>query len=627
MEKYIKAKEDTDKALENFEKKFDNRFLDLRVKGDELMTRHSKLILRRAYLSHQYGGRANIQGSDIIKINAGGTILTTRRDTLTAIEGSQLEVLFSGRLEDKLLRDHDGCVFMDVDPDIFKKIIEYLYMVKSAPCSDSRPKLPTVEFKKRQILYLYLEFFGICDDLKSACSDTDIVDNVTTVSDTDYNDVIVAFQKEKRELIQLEMSLDRMEANLEINESFFDLFTVGFVKHASYNIDEPFPSVQSYSNNKSTVWEGFSFIVDETKRLDQDVYSILDLQLDNEIITVRRSTLCSYLKNSVMAKQFSDDKWIQEKSISYAAGKVTILIEYPPTIFKTIISQLRLCSMMQSGDNLPRILIDDHEESILMEQVLLQLFPENIECILGGHSHLKSSILKSPLERHQIMTWLTPLDKEVQPMPIYQTSVDGWKIDDFHTKCDGEGATISIIQTTEGYTFGGYSDQSWKHSMTWKRSNESFLFSIQCFENLSPMKMELKPEKFERAVNADSSFGPWWGDGPDLRIGSNGWDLKEGYVSIGKTYMLPNGASTKFLTGKNGHNDEFQLAGLEVFKVLSKQKFETEANSTVTQKTSKATSYDTDSVALDPSENCYQIFEKEEEIIDFGTLFSALREE
>jgi hypothetical protein len=72
----------------------------------------------------------------------------------------------------------------------------------------------------------------------------------------------------------------------------------------------------------------------------------------------------------VMAKQFSDDKWIQEKSINYAAGKVTILIEYPPTIFKTIISQLRLCSMMQSSNNLPRILIDDHEESILMEQVL-----------------------------------------------------------------------------------------------------------------------------------------------------------------------------------------------------------------------------------------------------------------
>ena len=38
---------------------------------------------------------------------------------------------------------------------------------------------------------------------------------------------------------------------------------------------------------------------------------------------------------------------------------------------------------------------------------------------------------------------------------IYRASRDGFGADEFHSKCDGKRDTLSIIQTTNGYVFGG----------------------------------------------------------------------------------------------------------------------------------------------------------------------------
>jgi hypothetical protein len=34
--------------------------------------------------------------------------------------------------------------------------------------------------------------------------------------------------------------------------------------------------------------------------------------------------------------------------------------------------------------------------------------------------------------------------------------VDGWKYTDFHRCCDWKGWTLSIVETTDGFIFGGF---------------------------------------------------------------------------------------------------------------------------------------------------------------------------
>jgi len=54
------------------------------------------------------------------------------------------------------------------------------------------------------------------------------------------------------------------------------------------------------------------------------------------------------------------------------------------------------------------------------------------------------------------------LPKGKSPVKIYRASDDGRKASDFHKHCDGKGPTLTIIKTTNGRVFGGYSVVSWE---------------------------------------------------------------------------------------------------------------------------------------------------------------------
>ena len=90
----------------------------------------------------------------LILENVRGTELFARRDTLTVVKGSRLEALFSGRWKNQLLRDESGRVFMDVDPSMFKKILEYLYMVKISEIYHLCPKSSTMIRKRSKCTWI-----------------------------------------------------------------------------------------------------------------------------------------------------------------------------------------------------------------------------------------------------------------------------------------------------------------------------------------------------------------------------------------------------------------------------------------------------------------------------------------
>ena len=54
--------------------------------------------------------------SPIVNLNVGGEKMSTSRATLTLVEGSLLATMFSGKWEDKLMKDANGCIFLDYDP-------------------------------------------------------------------------------------------------------------------------------------------------------------------------------------------------------------------------------------------------------------------------------------------------------------------------------------------------------------------------------------------------------------------------------------------------------------------------------------------------------------------------------
>ena len=45
---------------------------------------------------------------------------------------------------------------------------------------------------------------------------------------------------------------------------------------------------------------------------------------------------------------------------------------------------------------------------------------------------------------------------------LFRKTENGSKSDDFHKYCDNKGITISFIETTKGYIFGGYTELEWE---------------------------------------------------------------------------------------------------------------------------------------------------------------------
>ena len=106
--------------------------------------------------------------NDIINLNVGGTRFSTSRQTLCSIQDSFFSSLLSGRIP--TCRDETGALFVDRDPDLFKKILGFL-----------RTKELDLNGIDVSVLRHEAEFYGIlplvkrlmlCEDLdRSLCGD------------------------------------------------------------------------------------------------------------------------------------------------------------------------------------------------------------------------------------------------------------------------------------------------------------------------------------------------------------------------------------------------------------------------------------------------------------------------
>ncbi len=527
MEKYFAAKGETDRRLEDLEAKLDESLCKIREKGESLMKKKDELTKRESELTKHIDG-LDIHGSDIIKLNVGGTKMTVRRDTLCLIKGSRLEALFSGTWEEKLLRDEDDCVFMDLDPHYFKRIIDYLYLQKLSNNSVEFQDMPKVSPKKEQERFdFYVDFFHLRATIhgtNGTCSNGNQNDDIITPESFNpagncYDAVVSCFEIEEKELAFEELKLKKMEEDIEKQEHFFAIFAKGSSGDA-----------------------------------------ILNLSVDGEVIQTKQSTLC-LCEGSLFAKNFQDNEWLAENTFIDDNGNSVILIEQPIAIFKPIINQLRLRAMMNLEDVFLPIRMENHENFSLLERYVSVLFPGNYDFIIGFDPH---SIIPSP-NYSQMKLWLAEVRRNTVPELLYCASRDGWKANDFHRKCDNKGATLTIVTSKEGYVFGGYSDHSWS-SGSYKSSNEAFMFTMKCHAGLPPTKMKLKDGCTHNALYTNFSHGPCFGSGIDLVVGYNG-DLRSGYSNLGRTYELPEGVWNTFLTGKHGSNRKFQVSEVEVFKV------------------------------------------------------------
>ena len=68
----------------------------------------------------------SIKNTDIIRLNVGGELIVTTRETLTRFSKSILSMMFNGRWEKKLPLDQNRNIFLDFNPILFRHLLDQL---------------------------------------------------------------------------------------------------------------------------------------------------------------------------------------------------------------------------------------------------------------------------------------------------------------------------------------------------------------------------------------------------------------------------------------------------------------------------------------------------------------------
>lgn len=100
-------------------------------------------------------------------------------------------------------------------------------------------------------------------------------------------------------------------------------------------------------------------------------------------------------------------------------------------------------------------------------------------------------------------------------------------------------------------------------SGAWTACSQAFLFSMVNPHGLRPTKLPLTKNE-ENAICCDSSYGPSFGGGSDLRILGNANLNTSSYSHLGYSYGCPSGKEETFFTGsRNFSVTDYEVFGLQ----------------------------------------------------------------
>ena len=172
-----------------------------------------------------------------------------------------------------------------------------------------------------------------------------------------------------------------------------------------------------------------------------------------------------------------------------------------------------------------------------------------------------SSIITTIDPVKQLHAWVKEVDSKDQKFKLlWKGSRDGFTASKFHSNCDGKGPTLTVVQSTDGVIFGGYTSLSWNGNNSYYQDNAAFIYSITKGYKVS------KQNNTDYSIDCHSGCGPVFGRGRDIAIQNNCNATNEnfgtGVRSGGSTYKLPSGES--FIAGTN----KFTVKEIEVYSVI-----------------------------------------------------------
>jgi hypothetical protein len=147
---------------------------------------------------------------------------------------------------------------------------------------------------------------------------------------------------------------------------------------------------------------------------------------------------------------------------------------------------------------------------------------------------------------------------------LYRGTADGFSSSAFHNKCNDQSNTVTIIETTNGFIFGGFTPIAWDSNNSSKAdsTHRSFLFTLKNPHNIAARKFALSNSSY--AIYCPSSYGPIFGNSHDIYVANDCNATNSGDTHIGNGYANDTGINgVQVFTGEQ----YFTAKEVEVFTI------------------------------------------------------------
>jgi len=293
-------------------------------------------------------------------------------------------------------------------------------------------------------------------------------------------------------------------------------------------------------NNKDLFFQLISKINEVESKEKNDIIAI-DEKLDN----------LEHLLNSMEQNNNQEEEKLPENhenennDMNTNEENMNNLEEMKDALKQQIENKIKISNDNQNNENE----IENENEKLSQENSMDHDLENKNSYLLIDQNQIpfqESTILSEEIQEKEkeiglILEWLSPSLTHLPNPPrvlrtklIYKAEIDGDKASTFHEKCDNVGPTIIIIQTKEGFRYGGYTSVSWEapEQSEFKADPDAFIFSLDTQKKYECLDTE-------KSIQCSMYWGPYFGEGGTICVPDNFLGETNAFYQWPSTYNIP----------------------------------------------------------------------------------------
>ena len=325
--------------------------------------------------------------------------------------------------------------------------------------------------------------------------------------------------------LQFAIKSDKLDISISNNSSISLSF------NAAFTFDE-LSKLNRYFRQFDTVLEIYNFIVNL-----ENIEELISIKVENKFINLKIS-IPSVLKNNA------------NNEIIFVLPAVQIK---ESELIVKLCQEVEKINILEKKINYIFLCIGKTEEDFKTYEETVEKLPQNLKNL----TNVWESKIVNPVDFATVQIGIKEkLNKTIKGAKLlYRASRDGDK-NQFHSKCDGIGNTVTFVKAKNGRKFGGFANKTFNSSDKWISDPNCFVFSLfhkECYYYNNNGYM----------IYGSSSYGPLWG-------GGSGHDLylANGCLNNTKSKTVQSSFDYKGKSNALSGSSNFQAEDYETYQLI-----------------------------------------------------------